>query len=132
MFEQAIGHLLQHHAHVFVGDFLGDDVERHGGKARMQRPHHPRQHGAVADPGIEQPQRRRRRLQVAEFKRDPVGDLGLFAAGRDEQQIFLAVVEEAEARRRHVCGGARRLGPPGAGAAGMVCKSAGAARCSVR
>ena len=110
MFEQAVGHLLEHHAHVFVGNFLGDDVKRHGGKARMQRPHHPRQHSAVTDPGIEQSQRRRRWLQIAEFERNPVGDLGLFAAGRDEQQIFLAVVEEAEARRRDARPGGGVLG----------------------
>ncbi len=96
MFEQPVGHLLQRQPHVLVADFLGDDIERHGRKARMQRPHHPRQHRAVADAGVEDPQRRRRRLQIAEFERNPVGDLGLLAAGRDEQQVFLPVVEEPE------------------------------------
>src|SRR5260370_12229318 len=33
---------------------------------------------------------------------NPVGDLGLLAAGRDEQQIFLPVVEEPESGRRDV------------------------------
>ena len=74
----------------------------------MHRPHHPRQHGAVADAGIEDAKRRRRRLQIAEFERDPVADLGLLAAGRDEQQVFLAVVEESEARRRDGVGGSGR------------------------
>ena len=102
MLEQPVRHLLQHQPDVLVADLLGHDIERHGGKARMQRPHHPRQHGAVADAGIENPQRRRRRLQIAELQRNPVGDFGLLAAGRDEQQIFLPVVEEPEARR-HGC-----------------------------
>ena len=30
MLEQAVRHLFQHHAYVFVGDFLGNDIERHG------------------------------------------------------------------------------------------------------
>ena len=96
MFEQAVRHLFQHQPHVLVADLLGDDVERHGRETRVQRPHHPRQHGAVADTGVEDPQRRRRRLQIAEFERNPVGDFGLLAAGRDEQQVFLPVVEEPE------------------------------------
>ena len=75
----------------------------------MHRPHHPRQHGAVADAGIEDAQRRRRRLQIAEFERDAVADLGLLAAGRDEQQILLPVVEEPEARRRDGVGGGRAV-----------------------
>ena len=75
----------------------------------MHRPHHPRQHGAVADAGIEDAKRRRRRLQIAEFERDAVADLGLLAAGRDEQQVFLAVVEESEARRRDGVGGGRAV-----------------------
>jgi hypothetical protein len=75
----------------------------------MHRPHHPRQHGAVADAGIEDAKRRRRRLQVTKLERDPVADLGLLAAGRDEQQVFLAVVEESEARRRDGVGAARAV-----------------------
>ena len=102
MFEQPVSHLLQHQPHVLVADLFGHDIERHGRKARMHRAHHPRQHGAVADAGIEDPQRRRRRLQIAELQRDAVADLGLLAAGRDEQQVFLPVVEEAKTRRRDV------------------------------
>ena len=131
MFEQPVGHLLQHQPHVLVADLLGHGVERHGGKARMQRPHHPRQHGAVADAGVEDPQRRRRRLQIAEFERNPVGDLGLLAAGRDEQQIFLPVVEEPEAGRHDIGrggGAVDRLD----GRSGVVRAAGGAARCSVR
>ena len=105
MFEQAVRHLLQHQADVFVADLFGHDIERHGGEARMHRPHHPRQHGAVADAGIEDAKRRRRRLQIAKLERDALADLGLLAAGRDEQQVFLAVVEEPEARRRDGVGG---------------------------
>src|SRR5262249_43374811 len=102
---------------------LGDDVERHGRKARMQRPHHPRQHGAVADAGIEHAQRRRRWLEVRKLERDAVGDLGLLAAGRDEQEIFLPIVEEAEARRRDArrscAGGGRRRRGGGTIAVGL-------------
>ena len=100
MLEQAVRHLFEHQADVLVADLLGHDVERHGRETGVHRPHHPRQHGAVADPRIEDPQRRRRRLQIAEFERNPAGDFGLLAAGRDEQQIFLAVVEKPEAGRR--------------------------------
>jgi hypothetical protein len=100
MLEQAVGHFLERHPHVFVGDFLGDDVKRHGRKARVHRAHDPRQDGAVANASVEHPDRRGRGMDVGEFERDAVGDLGLLAAGRDEQEIFLPVVEEAEARRR--------------------------------
>ena len=102
MFEQAIGHFLERHPHVFVRDLLGDDIERHGRKARVHRPHDPRQNGAVADAGVEHPDRRRSGMDVGEFERDAMGDLGLLAAGRDEQEIFLPIVEEAEAGRGRV------------------------------
>ena len=81
----------------------------------MHRAHHPRQHGAVADAGVEHPQRRRAGMDAAEFQPDPIGDHPLFAAGMDEQQVFLPVLEKPEiaagialfgrdlqaARRRH-------------------------------
>src|SRR6185437_14957541 len=44
----------------------------------------------------------RRRLQAAEFERNPVGDLGLLAAGGHEQEILLPVVEESESGRRYI------------------------------
>ena len=68
----------------------------------MHRAHDPRQNRAVADAGVEHPDGRRRRMDVGEFQRDAIGDLGLLAAGRDEQEILLPVVEEPEARRRPI------------------------------
>jgi hypothetical protein len=56
----------------------------------------------LPDTGVEDAERRRRRLQVAELERNPVGDFGLLAAGRDEQQVFLPVVEEPEPGRDDV------------------------------
>ena len=100
MLEQAIRHLLQHQADVFVADLLGHDVERHGREARMHRPHHPRQHGAVADAGIEDPQRRRRRLQIAELERNP--------AGRPRSSRCRS------RRTAGISGGCRRTGSPAA------------------
>src|SRR5690348_18164209 len=52
-------YLLEGEAHVFETDFLADDVEGHGREALMHRAHHARQHGAVADAGIEDAQARR-------------------------------------------------------------------------
>src|SRR5882672_3842181 len=102
MFEQAVRHLVEHQPHVLIADFLGHGVERHGREAGVQRPHHPRQYGAVADTRVEYPKRRRGRLQIAELEGNPVCDLGLLAAGRDEQEIFLPVVEKPEAGGRCV------------------------------
>ena len=96
----------------------------------MHRPHHPRQYSAVADAGVEDPKRRRRRLQIAEFERNPIADLGLLAAGRDEQEVFLAVVEEPEARRRDRMGAAPLAGL--ADGDGSLRAAADAGRCSDR
>ncbi len=88
----------------------------------MHRAHHPRQHGAVAAAGVEHPQRRRPRMDAGQFQRHPLGDHPLLAAGVDEQQIFLPVLEKAKiatrvallqrhlksARRRHAARRGRR------------------------
>src|SRR5262249_55921966 len=77
--------------------------------------HDPREHGAVAHAGVEQAHRRRTRMDVAELEAHAPRDHVLLAAGIDEQQVLLAVVEEAEillrrelARRRRgrLCAGA--------------------------
>ena len=96
MLDETVRHLLQGEADVLQADLLADDVERHGGEAVVHRAHHPRQHGAVADAGVEHAHRRRARMDVGELERDAVGDHPLLAAGVHEQQIFLPVVEEAE------------------------------------
>ena len=62
----------------------------------MHGPHHPEQDRAVAHAGVEHPQRRRARVNIGELEPDPAGHHPLFAAGVDEQQVFLPVVEEAE------------------------------------
>jgi hypothetical protein len=41
-------------------------------------------------------------MDVGELERDAIGDLGLLAASRDEQEILLPVVEEPEPRRGHI------------------------------
>ena len=98
MFVEAIRELLEREPHVLEADFLADDIEGHRGMARMHGAHHSGQHRAVADACIEQPQRRRARADVGEFHGDAVGDHPLLTAGVHEEQIFLAIVEEAEIR----------------------------------
>ena len=81
----------------------------------MHRAHHAREHRAVADAGVEDADCRRARVQMRKLLGDAVRHLPLFAAGVDEQQIFLPVVEEAEialrvrlARTMRGRGGGRR------------------------
>ena len=76
----------------------------------MHGAHHPQQDGAVAYAGIEHPQRRRARMDIGELEPDPAGDHPLFAAGVDEQQVFLPVVEEAEVALRVALSGGDRSG----------------------
>ena len=102
MLDETIRHFLQGEADVFQTDFLGDNVERHGRKTVVHGAHHAREHGAVADAGIEHAHGRRTRVNIAEFEPDPVGDFPFLRAGVHEQQIFLPVVEEAEIALRIV------------------------------
>ena len=77
----------------------------------MHRAHHARQHGAVADAGVEHAHRRRTRMDIGELHADALRDFPFLAAGVHEQQIFLPVVEEAEIALRVVArlaGGDRR------------------------
>ena len=67
MLEEAVGHLVEREPHVLEADLLADDVERHGREAVVHRAHHARQHGAVADAGIEDAHRRRARMDVGEL-----------------------------------------------------------------
>ena len=115
MLEEAVGHFLQRQPHVLEADFLADHVERHVREAVVHRAHHAREHGAVADAGVEDAHCRRARMQMRKLLGDAVRHLPLFAAGVDEQQIFLPVVEEAEialrvrlARTMRGRGGGRR------------------------
>ena len=96
MLAEAVGQLVEGQANVLEADLLADDMERHGRKPRMHGAHHPRQHRAVADAGIEQAEGRRSRPHVGQFLANAVGDHLLLAASGDEQQVFLAIVEEAE------------------------------------
>ena len=96
MLEEAVRHFLQRQPHIFEADLLADHVERHVGETVVHGAHHPRQHRAVADAGVEHAHRRRPRMDVGELFGDAVRHLPLFAAGVDEQQILLPVVEEAE------------------------------------
>ena len=102
MLEEAIRHLLQCEADVLEADLLADDIERHVAEAVVHRPHDAGQHRAVADAGVEHPHRGRPRVEVRELFGNAVRDFPLLAAGIDEQQIFLPVVEEAEIALRVV------------------------------
>ncbi len=64
MLEEAIRHFLQRKPHVFERDFLADCVERHMRKAIVHRPHDPRQHRAVTDAGVEDPDGGRMRMDM--------------------------------------------------------------------
>ena len=96
MLAEAVGHLLQREPHIFEADFLADHIERHVREAVMHRAQHAQHHGAVAHARVEHAHRRRARMDVGELKRDTIGDDPFFAAGVDEQEIFLPIVEEAE------------------------------------
>ena len=100
--EESVGDLVQGQPYVLVADLLADDIERHCREARVHSPHHTRKHRAVAHAGVEHPNRGRGWMDIAEFERYPMGDVGLLAACRNEQQIFLPIVEEAEAGRLDV------------------------------
>ena len=96
VFEEPVGHLLQREPDILEADLLADHIERHGRRAVVHGAHHAREHGAVADAGIEHAHRRRARMDVGEFQPDALADHPFFAAGVDEQQILLPVVEETE------------------------------------
>jgi hypothetical protein len=110
MLEQAVRHLVQRQTHVFQAQFLAGDIERHVRKPAVHRAHHPRQHGAVADAGVEHPQRRRPRMDAGKLQPDAVGDHPLLRASMHEQQVFLPVLEEAKIAAR-VAALDRRLQP---------------------
>ncbi len=102
MLVEAVDHLAQGEAHVLEADLLADDVERHRREAPVHLAHHAREHRAVAHAGVEQAHRGRARMDVAELEPDALRHHVLLAAGVDEQQVLLPVVEEAEVlfRRR--------------------------------
>ena len=97
---------LQCEANVLETDFLANHVERRVGKAVVHRAHDAEQDRAVAYPGIKHAQRRRPRMHIGELERHSARDHPLFAAGVDEQKVFLAVVEETEIALR-ICWHAR-------------------------
>src|SRR5271169_2723382 len=106
MLAETVGHFLQGKTDVFQADFFADQIERHVRKTVVHGPHHARQHGAVADAGVEYAHGRGTRMDIGELERDAARDHPFFAAGVDEQEILLPVIEEAEialriARRYH-------------------------------
>src|SRR5262245_15818847 len=113
MLEETVGHFLQGKPHVLEADLLAHHVERRGWKSVVHRAHHSQQYRAVADASVEHAQRRRARMDIGEFERNPAGDHPFFAAGADEEEIFLPVIEEAEiALRIARAGGHWRCGRP--------------------
>ena len=100
MFEQPVGHFLERHPHVFVGDLLSDDIERHGRKAGVHRPHDPRQNRAVADAGVEHPDRR---------------GAGWMLASSSETRLAISVFSlQVETNRRYFCLLSKKRKPGGA------------------
>src|SRR5580704_4252409 len=96
MLEQPVRHLVERQSDVLEAELLARDIERHVGKAAVHRAHHPRQHGAVAAAGVEYPERRWPRMDAGQLQRYPFRDHPLLAAGMDEQQIFLPILEKPE------------------------------------
>ena len=112
MLEQPVGHLLERQPNVLEADLLADDVERHGREAMVHGAH-----GARSTVPSPMPASNRRRAggrgwMLASSMPDALGDHPLLAAGRDEQQVFLAVVVEAEVLAGAVAAvcGSRRTG----------------------
>ena len=105
MLEQPIRHFIEYEANVLEADLLADDIAGQGRKALVDRAHDARQQSAVADPRVENADRGRARIDIAQFHRDPLRNDPFLAAGVDEQQIFLPIVEETEnrlaGRQRH-------------------------------
>ena len=63
----------------------------------MQVPHDTRQYGRIPHARIEHPQGRRLRIDMVQLTPDALCDRPLLRASRDEQQIFLSVVEKPKA-----------------------------------
>ena len=112
MLHEPVRHLLHGEAHVLEADLLADHVERGVRELVVHRAQRAQEHGAVADAGVEQAQRRRPRMNVGEFERDAVRHHPRLRTGVHEQQIFLSVVEEAEVLLRiaAIAGRGRTLG----------------------
>ena len=84
---------------VLQADLLADHVERQRREAAVHLAHDAGQHRAVAHAGVEHAQGRRLGMQVGQLHADAARDHLLLAAGVDEQQVLLPVVEEAEIAR---------------------------------
>ena len=80
MLDEAIGHLVQRETNVLQADFLADDIEGHGRETVVHRTHHAREHRSVADAGVKHAHRRRTRMDIGEFKADPVSDFPFLAS----------------------------------------------------
>ena len=104
---EAVRHLVERQPHVLEAHLLADEVERQRREAGVQLAHHARERRAIAHAGVEHAHRRRAGVDVRELQADAARDHALLAAGVDEQQIFLPVVEEAEVARRRGLGGWR-------------------------
>src|SRR6516162_11308685 len=79
----------------------------------------------VADACVKHPKCWRARMEACELKPDSLGNDPLFAAGMDEQQVFLAILEEAEIAARvalffsHLQAARRRYGAGRGGDIGL-------------
>src|SRR5579875_1524198 len=108
MLDKTVGHLVQREPNILQADFLADDIERHGREAVVHVAHDTREHGAIADAGVENAHGGRARMDVGELEPDAGCDLPLFRAGVHEQEVFLPVVEETEITFRIAAGRRRR------------------------
>src|SRR4029079_15694574 len=64
MLDEAIRHLVQRQTDVLEADLLADDIEWRGREAVVHGAHHAREHGTVADAGIEYAHRRRAWMDI--------------------------------------------------------------------
>jgi hypothetical protein len=69
MLVESIRHLVEAEAHVLQADFLGDDEERRRREGVVDAAHEARQHRRVAHAGVEDADRGRRGLQIAQLVR---------------------------------------------------------------
>jgi hypothetical protein len=96
MLGETVGQLFQGEPDILEGNLLADHQEGHGREVFVQAAQHAGQHGAVAHARIVQAKRRRAGLDLGQLLAHPFGDGPLLAAGGDELQILLAVVEKTE------------------------------------
>ena len=96
MLEQPVRDLVQRQPDILKAELFAGDIERHMGKLAVHRAQYARQHGSVADASVEYPKCGGPGVDAGKLQRHPLGNHPFFAAGMDEQQVFLPVLEKPE------------------------------------